>query len=110
LFEGNLNGEMKNRVKELRTLETVLGDEHNLAVLRERIAGDVETSGDRQQIRAFVAVLEHEGNELRERAMKSGEQLYAVKPRTFAETLSTLWPNIPRRPAAAAPFRKAAVA
>jgi len=110
LFEGHLSSEMKKRVKELRTLETVLGDEHNLAVLRQRIAADVETSGDRQQIRAFLAVLEEEGNELRERAMKSGEQLYSVKPRAYAETLSTLWPNIPKRPAAAASFRKAAVA
>ncbi len=110
LFEGDLNSEMKKRVKELRTLETVLGDEHNLAVLRQRIAADVETSGDRQQIRAFLAVLEEEGNELRERAMKSGEQLYSVKPRAYAETLSTLWPNIPKRPAAATTFRKAAVA
>jgi len=110
LFEGNLPGAMKKRVKELRTLETVLGDEHNLAVLRERIAADVETSGDRHQIRSFLAVLEDEGNELRKRAMKSGEQLYSVKPHTFAGTLSTLWPNIPKRPAATATFRKAAVA
>jgi CHAD domain-containing protein len=110
LFEGNLNSEMKKRIKELRTLETVLGDEHNLAVLRQRIAGDVETSGDRQQIRGFLAALEDEGNELRQRAMKSGEQLYSVKPRSYGETLATLWPGIPKRPAGAVPFRKAAVA
>jgi CHAD domain-containing protein len=110
LFEGNLNSEMKKRVKELRILETVLGDEHNLTVLRQSIAADVETSRDRHEIRGFLAALEDEGHELRERAMKSGEPLYSVKPRTFAETLSALWPNIPKRPAAAAPFRKAAVA
>jgi CHAD domain-containing protein len=110
LFEGHLSSEMKKRVKELRTLETVLGDEHNLAVLRERIAADVETTGDRHEIRAFLAVLEDEGKQLRELAMKSGEELYAARPRIYAETLATLWPNIPKRPAAAAPFRKTAVA
>jgi CHAD domain-containing protein len=110
LFEGNLPGEIKTRLKELRALETVLGDEHNLAVLHQRIAADVETSRDRHQIRGFLAVLADEGNALRQRAMKSAEQLYSVKPRTFAGTLSALWPNIPKRPVAAAPFRKVAVA
>ena len=101
---------MKKRLKDLRALETVLGDEHNLAVLSSRIAADVETSGDRRQIRDMLALLEEEGKHLRELAVQSGEQLYSAKPHAFAGTLSTLWTSIPRRPAAAAPFRKAAVA
>jgi len=110
LFEGNLNTEMKKRVKELRTLETALGNEHNLTVLRERIAAGVETSRDRQQTRAFVALLDEEGRQLRERAIKSAEQLYSAKPHAFAVMLSTLGPGIRKRPAIAAPFSKAAVA
>jgi CHAD domain-containing protein len=110
LFEGNLNSEMKKRLKDLRTLETVLGDEHNLAVLSARIAADVETSADRRQIRHVLALLEEEGKHLRELARQSGGQLYSTKPHAFAETVSSLWTSIPKRPAAAAPFRKAAVA
>jgi len=110
LFESSLHSEMKERLKELRALETVLGDEHNLSVLSARIAADVETSGDRRQIRDVLALIEEEGKHLRERAVQSGEQLYSAKPHAFAETLSTLWTSIPRRPAAAAPFLKAAVA
>jgi CHAD domain-containing protein len=110
LFEGNLNSEMKKRLKELRTLETVLGDEHNLAVLRQRISADVETAGDRRQIGEFVALVEAEGRHLREHAIRTGEQLYSARPREFAGLLSTLWPIAPRRPAGAATFQKAAVA
>jgi CHAD domain-containing protein len=110
LFEGNLNSEMKKRSKELRALETVLGDEHNLAVLSERIAADAETYRDRQQIRGVLALLENEGRHLRERARQAAEPLYSAKPRAFAEKLPALWPSIPKRPAAAASVRKAAVA
>jgi hypothetical protein len=110
LFEGNLTSEMKQRLKELRTLETVLGDEHNLTVLIDRIAADVETARDRHQIRGVLVLLDAEEKHLRARAIQSGEQLYAAKPGAFAQTLSTLWPSMPNRPAAAAPLRKAAVA
>jgi len=110
LLESSLNAEMKKRVTELRDLETALGDEHNLTVLRQRIEADVETALDRRQIREFAALLEAEGRHLRERAIKLSERLYSTKPHAFAALLSTLSPNVRKPPARAASFSKAAVA
>jgi CHAD domain-containing protein len=110
LFESALTGEMKKRVTDLRDLETWLGDEHNINVLCWRISADVETSRDRQQTRQVSALLAEEAKSLRQRALESGERLYASKPREFSDAMAALWPTIPRRPAAAVPFRKTAVA
>jgi CHAD domain-containing protein len=110
LLESSLNAEMKKRVTELRDLETALGDEHNIAVLRQRIEADVETARDRRQMREFSALLQEEGRHLRELAIKLSERLYSAKPQTFAALLSTLWPNIRKPPARAASFSKVAVA
>jgi CHAD domain-containing protein len=110
LFESNWNAETKMRVNDLRLLETCLGEWHNIEVLSRRIAADVETSRDRRQIHQFQSVLEEQAVNLQERALASGQRLYASKPRAFSLTLSSLLPSPRKRPGPAGPFAKAAVA
>ncbi len=67
------------QVEELHDLETWLGDEHNLSVLRGRLKGEIETSKDREQIKHVMAWIDDDSNALRKRALALGERLYADK-------------------------------
>ncbi len=67
------------RLQELHQLETWLGDEHNLSVLRHRLKAEVETHRDRQQIRDILERIDEESETLRQRALEAGERLYGEK-------------------------------
>jgi len=110
LCDSILTSEMRKRTEDLRELETWLGDEHNINVLCDRISAEVETSRDRHQLQPVLALLEEDAQHLRRRALESGERLYAPKPEEFSAAMAALWPGVPKRPAAAASLRKAAVA
>jgi hypothetical protein len=68
----------------LKDMQTWLGDDHNLAVLREAI-------GDDQSLRTLVPVIEKHQAKLRERASISGVRVYGAKPKQVAGTLRFLW-------------------
>ena len=67
------------RLEDLHQLETLLGDEHNLSVLRHRLKSEVETSRDRQQIRHILEQIDQDSETLRKRALEAGERLYSEK-------------------------------
>jgi CHAD domain-containing protein len=60
-------------------LADYLGDEHDLAVLRERASGKVTDLIDRRR------------EELQDKAFALGERLYADKAKTFARSLQKQW-------------------
>src|SRR5262249_34456570 len=51
--------------KELKKLETWLGDEHNLSVLREKFQGAGTADLDGEEVRAFLEVIERRQKKLR---------------------------------------------
>lgn len=63
----------------LDELATVLGDENNLSVLRERLKSEAETTRDRLQTKEFIALIDQEMQALRARVLAAGEKLYAEK-------------------------------
>jgi len=69
----------EKRLEELHDLETGLGDDHNLSMLRERLKAEAETSNDRDQIRQVMAWIDDDSSDLRKRALALGERLYADK-------------------------------
>jgi CHAD domain-containing protein len=73
--------------KNLKELETFLGDDHNLAVLRDRIA----TLANAPEFGGLLAVVDHRQKQLRDRALHLGERLYAPKPREFVRQAEELW-------------------
>jgi CHAD domain-containing protein len=102
LLEEFWDRDMKQHAGESRDLETCLGDEHNLSILRERIAADVETTRDRHRAQRFVALLDDRAQALRQRALEIGRPLYAAKPRDFDHRLNKLWTEpypVRKRPA-----------
>jgi CHAD domain-containing protein len=102
LFEEFWDRDMKQRAGEVRDLETCLGDEHNLTILRERIAADVETTRDRRHAQHFIALLDDRAQALRKRALEIARPLYAAKPREFGDQLTKVCaePRPSRKPPA----------
>jgi CHAD domain-containing protein len=83
------------QLDDLHELETSLGDDHNLSVLRERLRAEAETNRDREQTRNLMGWIEEESQNLRRRALELGERLYSEKTA-----------NVPKKPAVDAyPFR-----
>jgi CHAD domain-containing protein len=95
---------VETREEDLRKLETWLGDDHNLVVLRDTINSDGARFGHPKQVRQFLALIKQHGQELREKALGLGEYLYGLKPKRLITELGKareIWPaeskNVPAR-------------
>jgi len=77
--------------KSLKDLETWLGDDHNLVVLRETLRGMRELAGMSKQVAALSDLMDEYQKELRGNAVSLGLRLYEEKPRIFTERMQHLW-------------------
>jgi CHAD domain-containing protein len=85
---------MKELSDELRQLASVLGDEHDLTVLRDRLrqlARQDKLDVDRDMRAAFVGLIVTRRDELRAEAIPLGERLFADKPRVVATRVTRWW-------------------
>jgi CHAD domain-containing protein len=99
----------KKRAKRLHELWSLLGDDHDLAVLRQRLA---VLLADDVGAKAFEAIETRRG-ELQESAFELGRRLYAKRPRAFLRRLAsagTTSPSISRNPATAPSTARTALA
>jgi CHAD domain-containing protein len=87
LLGGIWTGDTRSYERNLKELETCLGDDHNLAMLRERIAALADTP----EGSALLAAVDNRQKHLRDRALHLGERLYAPKPREFVRHAEELW-------------------
>jgi CHAD domain-containing protein len=76
---------------ELKTLGDRLSDDHDLAVLRQRVLDQAEKLGDRTTLEALIALIDQRRGELQVEAKHLGERLYAEKPQTFVGRLQAYW-------------------
>jgi CHAD domain-containing protein len=83
--------EETKRLKDLRQLEVLLGDEHNLAVLRDRLDDNPGLYGDLSDVSAFHALLTRKQRQIQARALPLGRRLYAMEesPRLIPASLRT---------------------
>jgi CHAD domain-containing protein len=88
LFTPLAPGPIGELAAEFHRLADYLGDEHDLAVLRERASGKLTELIDRRR------------EELQDKAFAVGEWLYADKPKTFVHDLQKHWTVWKRRRAA----------
>lgn len=67
-----------------------LGDDHDLAVLRQKISSHTETfeTSDRD---ALVAILDRRRKQLQDKAFKLGARIFEEKPRRFADRIGKYW-------------------
>ncbi len=77
--------------KSLKDLETWLGNDHNLAVLRERIAAEPAFYGTREETDLLLDLIDRYQTELRGAAIALAERVYAEKPREFVARMHHLW-------------------
>jgi hypothetical protein len=114
LIENLWTDEMQAREKSLKELETWLGDDHNLFVLRTLLAEEPAAFGEGPRVDAALDAIDKRQKELRDNALSLGARLYDEKPKAFTRRIAHLWkewqrahkhpseeePATPRKPAA----------
>jgi CHAD domain-containing protein len=98
LLENLWTDVMQAHEASLKNLETWLGDDHNLVVLRDKLANKPEDYGDKKDIQLFLALADQYQKELRERAMSLGQRIYEEKPGQFAKNIAKMWDAWQRQP------------
>jgi CHAD domain-containing protein len=82
---------MEALAAELKTLGKYLSEDHDLAILREKISEQLDETDNRTEIEALVALLDQRRNELQVIARTLGARIYAEKPRTFVTRTEAYW-------------------
>jgi CHAD domain-containing protein len=78
-------GILKAQAAELDELGELLGDDHDLSVLRDQLTSDDGVgAGLAVDLEPVVAAVDHRRAQLQERALAIGTRVYAEKPRAFA--------------------------
>jgi CHAD domain-containing protein len=95
LIEAGWPSMIRPHIDTVHELADVLGDEHDLYMLAERI-GNAETPlGSRKQINAYLALCRKRQDMLRVRAKLLGERLFHEKPASIAARLAAYWRTQP---------------
>lgn len=77
-------------VGQTHKLANHLGDDHDLAVLREKIAGHTDTF-ENEDAEALIAVLDRRRKQLQKKAIQLGARIYEEKPQRFASRIGSYW-------------------
>jgi CHAD domain-containing protein len=74
-----------------KNLDTWLGNDHNLAVLRETIVADPGSYGQKKDIDLTLRLIGKYQKELREQSLILAARIYDEKPRAFTRRMAGLW-------------------
>lgn len=99
LLEGLWTEVMEAYEKSLKDLEDWLGNDHNLTVLRDRIAAEPAFFGKEEAIDLIFNLISGYQKELRAAAVPLAERIYEEKPRDFARRMKHLWETWQAEPA-----------
>ena len=91
LLEGLWAEMMDAYEKSLKDLEDWLGEDHNLTVLRDKIAVEPGFYGKQQDVALVFDLIARYQKELREKALPLAERIYEEKPREFTRRIKRLW-------------------
>jgi len=87
LLEGLWTESIRAYERNLKELETALGDDHNLALLRERLA----IAGNTLELMSLFAAIDRRQAALRACALELGDRLYGQKPAEFVDQVRQSW-------------------
>jgi CHAD domain-containing protein len=80
---------IRGQAKDLHRLADLLGDHHDLDVLRRRLTdGSVHAAAD---VDGIVGLIEHRQAELEGEALSVGSRVYAEKPAAFVRRMRSAW-------------------
>ncbi len=77
-----------DRADRLHVLSRLLGEDHDLAVLRQTLAANPSAYGGHASLKQMFAILDARRAELEEQAFELGRSLYDTSPRVFAAALA----------------------
>src|SRR5262249_4603896 len=95
LLEGRCGNHLVVVQRRLEALDGVLGEYHNLVLLREVLAGDSGLS--REEAARCLRVVRRYQRALRQPAQMLGRRIYMEKPRRFVRRVKRLWRTRPVR-------------
>ncbi len=95
LLERTCPGILPPRVRELKRLTSLLGEEHDLAVLRERIGDTVFLTRDQPTVSLILQQTARRLAALRSKALAMGQTLFCEGPRGFVTRVETNWNTAP---------------
>ena len=82
---------LQARESSLKDLETWLGDDHNLVVLREKLQATPGQYGGERNVQVFTDLMDDYSQELREKALSLGARVYEQKPKLLLRELKKIW-------------------
>ncbi len=77
---------VRGHAKDLHRLTDLLGDDHDLAVLRARLADDPVPDVD-----GVIGLIDHRRAEVEGEAFRLGARIYAEKPQAFVRRMRSAW-------------------
>jgi CHAD domain-containing protein len=90
LIKSLWTGVVKGCEKDLKDLETWLGDDHNLVLLRAEIAAAPSSYGRAADIDFVLGLIDRYQKKLRDDAVTAGARLYDEKPREYVRRMKHL--------------------
>ena len=82
---------MRAHEKSLKDLESWLGEDHNLVVLREKIVAEPNLYGAQEETDLVLDLIDKYQKELRDNSLLLGERIYEERPRQFMRRMKHLW-------------------
>lgn len=82
---------MKGYRAALKELSTLLGDDHDLAVMRQTVAEFPDDLRASPEYLAFLALLDRRQTELRSQARSLGARIYSDKPSALEARMKAIW-------------------
>lgn len=87
LVEPALTGADKSLVDETHRLSTLLGEDHDLAVLRATLAADPLTYGGHHVVKGIFVLIDRQRADLERQAFTLGRVIYKSSPREFTKRI-----------------------
>jgi CHAD domain-containing protein len=91
LLENLWSEVMQAQEASLKNLQTWLGDDHNLVVLREKLESEPGKYGDDKTVEVFLTLADQHQRELRDNSISLAERVYDEKPKQLTLRMSKLW-------------------
>ncbi len=74
-----------------KDLESKLGDDHNLVVMRKTILGKPDEFGKEEDITAFLKIVDDDQKKLRSNCRTLADRLYSEKSKCWRRRLKLCW-------------------
>jgi CHAD domain-containing protein len=91
LLQDLLGESWKEQEKQLHALESALGDDHNLLILRQHLKARAASLGGKKRVKQCIRLASEREGRLRSEAQNLGEKLYTQKPKAFLRNLRAEW-------------------